>query len=161
MEIERKWIIKGKPNLNAKTNYKILTYYLSSNEAYIRIRESIPVSKIEKPMCRYKLTIKGHGELAREEVEFVMDEDKYNRLKSLCNKKPIVKDFYEFEIDNHNVEVSLVDNSWWYMEIEFKSVDEANEYKIPKELSDVIIRDVTFDREYKMDEYWNKTRLNM
>ena len=71
----------------------------------------------------------------------------------------IVKDYYVYTHNGHTLEVSLVDpgteNEFLYGEVEFESVEEAMAYEWPFEGA----VDVTKDDSFKMNRYWERTRL--
>lgn len=158
MEIERKWLLDAKWVSNVllvsypvDSHYQIEQSYLSINPE-VRIRHIVTIDgDFEYP---YKLTIKGNGDLIREEVELPLSNDQYTSLLTLLdNKVPIQKDVYIYQINRYRIEVVKVDNEWAYAEVEFESKDEADQYCFPFPY----IEEVTYDNDYKMKNYWCST----
>lgn len=151
MEIERKFLINGFPNLPVKSISKIEQGYLSIDpEIRIRDREGVLP----------RMAIKGDGDLSREEIEFDIDHDSYEELKRFIGKPFITKTYMSFYLGKDlKVECSLVDegtpNEFYYAEIEFKTEEEALAFKP----WDFMVKEVTYDSEYKMKNYWKRTRL--
>ena len=153
MEIERKFLIHSFPEFPVVEENLIQQYFLSV-DPYVRIR-----SKVSGERTSYKLCIKGSGSLSREEVEFPIDEDSFRRLTAICGLEPVVKIQKIYDLDGLTLECNLVDagtdNGFMYAEIEFETDSEAESFVPPPFLS----REVTYDESYKMNRYWEKTRL--
>ena len=159
MEIERKWLLNKLPNLKPVKRYIVEAVYLVANDDQeVRIRKLTPLNG---GISSHVITLKGAGDISRPEFEIEITENTYNGLRSYVgNKQPIIKDFYEYKLpDGHKLEVSIVDNSWCYAEIEFKSKEKAVNYKIPRALGEVAVEEITYDWLYKMKNYWRATRL--
>ena len=78
----------------------------------------------------------------------------------VAGKEPIKKHKRCYVLpDGHILECSLVDEgkdtSFMYAEVEFRSVKEAEEFSPPEFLK----KEVTYDNSYKMNNYWQRTRL--
>ena len=71
----------------------------------------------------------------------------------------INKFYYTIPINNYVLTVGMVDkdtiNEFCYGEIEFKDEQEANNFIAPKWFG----KEVTYDKSYKMKNYWKRTRL--
>ena len=165
MEIERKWLLSMVPDCNEYYKYDTNQLYLSAETPEVRIRSKLSLisplepESAEPRIPNYKLTIKSAGTLSREEVEFSLTQDEYNRLKSTVEGRPIHKTYYVFPLGHDlELEVSLVDQSWIYGEVEFKSEEQANSFIFPFPECNPI--EVTSDSFYKMKNYWKRTRLN-
>lgn len=151
METERKFLLSSFPTgLPVKEECVVYQYFLSV-EPYVRIRE-----KQKNGRSSYKLTIKGDGTLSREEVEFDLDKDKFERLKNLCDKPPVEKIFKAYSLpDGKILECSLVDKDFYYAEVEFESETDAEKF-VP---TFDFLKETTYDKNFKMNEYWKVTRL--
>lgn len=151
METERKFLLSSFPTgLPVKEECVVYQYFLSV-EPYVRIRE-----KQKNGRSSYKLTIKGDGTLSREEVEFDLDKDKFERLKKLCDKPPVEKIFKAYSLpDGKTLECSLVDKDFYYAEVEFESETDAEKF-VP---TFDFLKETTYDKNFKMNEYWKVTRL--
>lgn len=170
MEIERKWLISEFASAPMILNCVIFSRYLTCSDVEVRIRHVTSVSyhntedvmnycpgMIQYP---YKMTIKGPGKISRVEVERGITEEEYNDLSGIVSYDPIVKKYRIVRMGKYAVEMSQVDDAFLYAEVEFESEDEANNFVIPEELSRVIIKEVTDDPDYKMKNYWKRTRVN-
>ena len=151
MEIERKFLINEFPsNLSEIERADMYQAYLSTTPV-VRIRK-----KSKQGENSYKLCIKGEGTLVREEVEFSISEDEFLRLSNIINNKFIHKEFRTYKLENYILECSKVDfngkNIFYYAEIEFNSVEEANNFTAPEFLKN----EVTEKTGYTMKDYWER-----
>lgn len=155
MEIERKFLFDKIPKeLSIVKKYYVEQGYLSI-EPEVRIRKKQSDSE-----ALYIICIKSNGELIREEVEINIPQGQYNTLKNIIDKEFITKEFYEFKLYDGNIlEFSIVDKEmateFMYGEVEFMSVEDANNFKVPEFFG----QEVTYDKDYKMKNYWKKTRI--
>lgn len=149
MEIERKWILQRVPTeFRLVKNSHVEQFYVSTNPE-VRLRHN-PASK--EP---FRITVKGEGSLTREEIETEISEDFYNQLKDFVGKPPIKKNYSVFNCGGYPLTVSVVDDgAFIYAEIEFESEEQARDYQFP--IDDAI--EVTDDSNYKMKNYWLRTR---
>lgn len=155
MEIERKWLLNSLPDLNWDHRYEVHQSYLSYGNPEVRIRtkKSIYDNEVFSP----RMTFKSDGTIAREEIEFDISEESYNKLLNLVNGEYITKDFCIYWFDGYELEISVVDNNAFvYCEVEFDSIEDAEKFILP--FSDAI--EITYNSEYKMKNYWKKTRMN-
>lgn len=160
MEIERKFLLRSQPVgmvLIGSTTDK--QYYFSVNPE-VRIRKKVDVNG----RAEYRLTFKGEGSLVRKEQEISIAADDFDGLVDIINEcynaDPIRKEYKVYALpDGKRVEVSTVDSTFTYCEVEFNTVHEANTWKIPDELLPYVIEEVTDKPEYKMKNYWKRTRL--
>lgn len=149
MEIERKWILQRVPTeFRLVKNTQMEQFYVSTSPE-VRLRHN-PASN--EP---FRITIKGEGTLSREEIETKISENFYNQVKEFVNKTPIKKDYYIFNCGGYPLEVSIVDDgAFIYAEIEFETEEQARNYQLP--IDDAV--EVTDNPEYKMKNYWLRTR---
>lgn len=149
MEIERKWILKRVPTeFRLVRNSQIEQFYLSTSPE-VRLRHN-PASN--EP---FRITVKGEGTLSREEIETKISENFYNQIKEFVGKPPIKKDYSIFNCGGYPLAVSVVDNGEFiYAEVEFESEEQALNFQLP--IDDAV--EVTDNSEYKMKNYWLRTR---
>lgn len=149
MEIERKWILQKVPTeFRLVRNSQIEQFYVSTNPE-VRLRHN-PASN--EP---FRITVKGEGTLTREEIETKVSENFYNQLKDFVGKPPITKDYSIFNCGGYPLAVSVVDDGVFiYAEVEFESEEQARNFQLP--IDDAI--EVTENPEYKMKNYWLRTR---
>lgn len=160
MEIERKWLLKGFPSdiYKIRRKYFINQSYLST-QGEVRIR-SMEELNINESSFEYFLSFKTTGNLVREEVEIQIDLDTYKRLFDMIDYSPIQKEYRQYYVAGFIVEISKVDNEWYYAEVEFESEKDAMEFTFP--FQDLVIQEVTNDPKFKMKNYWNrKHNINM
>ena len=156
MEIERKWLIVGDyPKDGFKIHAMVAQSYISINPE-VRVRSYMPIKSKLHSDAPYLMTIKGDGDLIRKEIEFPISLEAYNDcLRFAGNKNPVIKDYYVYDYDGYEIELSIVDNgAFIYAEVEFISEEEANKFVFP--WKNVI--EITEDSSYKMKNYWNRTR---
>lgn len=164
LEIERKWLVDTShfQNLiNAYPVYKrlhIYQMYVSTNPE-LRFRRQ---REFGTDNYQYIVDYKTDGDLVRE--EYTLNITHYDKMFNpslakfvidcLFLPNPIIKEYHCLNLpDGHHLEISLVDNRWSYVEIEFDSEDEATTYKLPDELNN-IFTEVTGNPNYKMKNYW-------
>ena len=174
-EIERKWIVdyslieylKTAPGVRKVRHLNNLQGYLSVKPE-VRYRSALDVDTRE---TYYYIAYKSDGDLCREEYELpvsissalkfakVIREDK--SIREYRKSKFINKDYYVFEYNGVEFEISIVDNdkNFTYMEIEFKDIESAISYIIPELIDKFVLKEVTSDASYKMKNYWKRTRL--
>jgi len=153
-EIEIKLLMSGFPQ-SVEPFYQadVNQFYLCVSPE-IRMRE-----KIDKDCATYKQTIKSTGDLIRTEIEFDVSKDIYLKSLGLISKTPIHKDYKKYKLQNGLIlEVSFVDGTFYYGEIEFSNIEDAKHWVVPNEIGEYIIKNVTYDASYKMKNYWNNTR---
>lgn len=161
MEIERKWLFESPEVAKDKCELYEKFDYL---QGYISVDPEIRISKKrvvgEEP--KFKLTIKSKDLLERIEVEKPLTSMEYTQLRAVANiarEQMITKTIYDYIYDGHHLTIGIVDEGkpteFCYGEIEFNSVQEATNFVAP----DWFGPDVTYDKRYKMSEYWKRTRL--
>lgn len=162
-EIERKWLLKSLPSFTKNTTATLVEQSYLSMEPEVRIRMKY---KLFAPPD-YIMTIKGgNNDLVRDEDELILMDYQYNTILKSIGRDPIRKDYYRYAIDGTDLifEVSVVDkgtlNQFYYVEVEFKTIEEAKKFNLPtwfiNETSPV---EVTYDQMWKMKNYWKRTRL--
>lgn len=163
-EIERKFLMTG--FLNKSDFNKIIEgfykqFYLSISPE-VRFREDSQLfdKKLDFWTTSYLQEIKSSGNLSRREIPIGINSEQYEEVLKIVNKSPIHKYYKIYKFGNRNFAVCHVDNEWFYGEIEFDTEEEANAWVIPEKLKPYITKEVTYDPNYKMKNYWKRTRLN-
>lgn len=158
MEIERKWLLKCFPNtLKLLEEVEVSQGYLSTEETEVRIRE---YTHTDTNHINYLLTVKGSGDIERPEAEEYVSKSFFEEVVEIIGKPLIHKDFRKYRLpDGRVLEVSHVDagtkHEFYYAEIEFDNIEEAESYQL--EIPE-IIEDITYNKYYKMKNYWRRTR---
>lgn len=167
-EIEKKYLINKFPkHLNVISESII-------EQIYLKITDDIEsrVMNIIYPDgdLKYILTSRGSGELARENIECEITFNHYNDLLNTyaeyhCNAPAIIKEQKILEIPdtNYRIEYNIVDKNisggWRYIEVKFKSIEEAENFDMTKYISNAV--EITNHSEFKMKNYWLVTRSNI
>ena len=145
MEIERKWLI-DKNNIP----YDLSKYeFLEIEQAYLCFKPTIRIRRIINK-DRYIFTMKSSSKdngLSREEYEIEISKTMYDELLSKKKGLMLSKTRYKVPYDSYMMEIDLFHNeyeSFAYMEIEFKTVEEANAYVAPC----WVIKELTGDKKY-------------
>ena len=166
MEIERQWLFDiDKVPEQFRFGCKDMEQSYLNLEPEVRLRKETSKLIFElafKSYTTYWITIKGNGDLSREEINKQMTKEEYETLKKIGNiteDKVIRKTHWNFYIDQYKLELNIVDkgtkNEFCYGEIEFNSEEEALAFKP----LDWFGKEVTYDNSYKMKNYWKRTRL--
>ena len=155
LEIERKFLMDGFPiGLQLLAEAEIEQGYISFTPE-VRIRKAVDrfTGKEE-----FKITIKGDGDLARTEIETEVTSDFYYDTVDFIDDRMIVKDYKKYKLGPWKLEVAHVDpgTDWefYYAEIEFPTVEDAKDFVVPSYFG----REITFNDDYKMKNYWKRTR---
>ena len=159
LEIERKWLVSGFPEeIQPKKASMIEQSYLIAGDSEVRIRHAEPIEGYPPFMSSYKMTLKGPGTLARKEIETELTDVQFLKLMKFLDKDqpPIIKEFYIYNMGGKRIEISRVDGSWYYAEVEFKSDENFFIYQFP--WPELVIKEVTNVEKYKMKNYWRQTR---
>lgn len=140
-EIERKFL------LGEQIDLKDLDW-VEINQSYIGVN---PVSRVRKMGNKYFYNQKGTGTLVREENEKEISEDTYNKIIKYRIGRTINKLRYRIPLDNE-----LVAELDYYLddlsplvtvEVEFKSLEDANAFVVPNWFG----KEITEDVRYKND----------
>ena len=161
MEIERKWVVEDWPEGLPLIKTQDMRQGYISVRPTVRIREEA----LRGGETEYIVCFKSDGLLAREEVEIPVSENDFRRLEGIIGKPLIRKVRRVYRLpDGNELEVNLVDadqpESYMYAEIEYASVDEAENYFPGPELQDYLSNEVTGVPGSSMGAYWERTRLN-
>ena len=151
-EIERKWLLSGFPELNDSdllVATDIVQAYLSkTNNEEVRIRG-------KKEFHKYQLDRKTGEGLIRDEVSVDITKETFEKLYRLIfnmsDSRVIHKEYRRYH-DPHtglHLEMSLVNNQFYYCEIEFESEDSAREFQPYPWMGE----EVTDDSRWSMSSY--------
>ena len=145
MEIERKWLI----DIDSIPYDLSKLDYLDIEQAYISFNPTIRIRKISN-LNEYILTIKSSSKdngLSRQEYEINISEDEYNNLLSKKEGLTLSKTRYRVKQDKLLFEIDLFHKEYEglaYMEIEFDSTEQANNYVAPSWVK----RELTYDHNF-------------
>ncbi|MBR1865725.1 MAG: CYTH domain-containing protein [Lachnospiraceae bacterium] len=141
MEIERKFLIQKE---HIPTGFETYPHH-QFEQAYI-ITE--PVLRIRKQDSSYILTYKGQGFMKREEVEFPLTEEAYQKLLSKTEGNIITKTRYRIpEKENLTIEFDVFHGLFEGLllaEVEFPSEEAALAYQPPVWFGKEVTRETTF-----------------
>ncbi len=155
IEIERKWLVSGflDEHLNCIHSAVVKQGYISTAPA-VRIRSAESGGK-----TNYVLCFKGKGTLCRKEFEMELTKEQFDELCTFLCGELVVKNYKVYKLSGgETLEVSLVDEgkptSFYYAEVEFDSVEKAENFIPPAFLGE----EKTHDENFSMSSYWKKTR---
>lgn len=140
MEIERKFVVKYLPEGIDDAPYTDI------RQSYISVE---PVIRIRKADDEYILTIKGRGDISREEKEIFISRQEYENLRKKAETREVVKRRYFYPLeDGHTAEIDIYEgelDGFKIVEVEFESIEEAEAFTPP----DFFGKDVSRIDDYK------------
>ena len=154
-EIERKFLIDSFPaELPLKEEFQVYQAYLSIDPE-VRIRRNAVGSQD----TAYFIDLKSGTGMVRHEVEIPISKEHFYALAEMVARPFITKDFRIYHLPGGlELECSHVDkgtpNEFMYAEVEFPSIEAAESF----EPLSVFKEDVTYNPDYKMKNYWKRTR---
>jgi len=153
-EIERKFLLSGFPDaLPLTQECRVEQFYLSV-EPEVRLR-----AEYRGDRCFCTETVKSSGLLCRNEIQTAVDRKFYDAALALVGKPPIRKDYRRYRLRGGlTLEVSLVDEAFYYGEVEFPDAAAAAAWTAPEALGPALLREVTEEAAFKMKNYWKRTR---
>ena len=156
LEIERKFLMDGFPiGLEIISEVDIEQGYVST-EPEVRIRKAVDRNTGRE---EFRMTLKGEGTLTRNEIETSITSDFYYDTVDFLEVNMIQKDYKKYKLGQWKFEVAHVDpgtdNAFFYGEIEFPTEEDAKDFIVPNYFG----REITFNEDYKMKNYWKRTRL--
>ena len=139
MEIERKFLTKTIP-------FDITKYpFLQLTQAYV---STSPTIRIRRSNEDYILTVKGKGQLAREEFELPLTQAEYEALLQKCEGVPVAKKRYLVPLEQGlTAEVDLYEGALAGLmttEVEFPSIDAAESFCPPAWFGEDISRNPAY-----------------
>ena len=149
-EIERKWLMREFPEHLECIQRAIVKQFYITFEPELRVRKKRYLTLSEN-IVEYNLESKTNGELVREEAKTSLYPYQYKILESFfCNENNSLIKYYKiYKLGKYELEVSRVDNKFYYAEIEFDTVSEASNFITPAWFG----REVTYDCNWKMKNY--------
>ena len=162
MEIERKWMVTGWP----QADYPLLSEQ-SMRQGYVSVSPTVRIREeaMKDGETEYILCFKSSGGLARKEIEMAVPKEKFLELEDLIGRPLIPKVRRTFLLpDGLKLEVNHVDEGlpteFWYAEIEYGSIEEAENWKPSDDYLETFLSDeVTLDPSQTMGASWVRTRL--
>jgi len=141
MEIERKFLIKKEQlpnNLESYPSSQLEQAYVLTN----------PVLRIRKKNHSYILTYKGPGLMKREEVEFPLSKEAYEKLLSKTDGNIITKTRYQIP-ENNNLTIELdifsgIFEGLYLAKVEFPDEESALTYQAPEWFGPDVSNENTF-----------------
>ena len=138
MEIERKFLVREMPHLEGCEKSEIVQGYISLT----------PETRIRKRDNKYYLTIKGEGDVVREETEKEVSEKEGKELFSQVESKLIEKTRYLINIGRYIAELDIYKNhleGLVVVEVEFETEADANNFVPPLWFGE----DISKNKEYR------------
>ena len=139
MEIERKFLIDKLPeDFESYPHHKIEQGYLCTD----------PAIRIRRQDDKYIFTYKSGGLLAREEYNLPLNKEAYEHLKPKADGIIITKTRYKIPFGEYTIELDIFEGELSPLiaaEIEFPSIEEANDFKAPEWFGE----EVTYDGRYQ------------
>lgn len=129
VEVERKWLMDGYPDLPMDKEVLQWQAYLCFEPVTVRIRRITG-----EGWAHYLLTIKGKGTISRTEVELPLEAEQFEALAALAVAPSATKRLRYYKLPGgHTLECSLVDEdektAFYYAEVEFESEQQAAEFE--------------------------------
>lgn len=145
MEIERKFLVKELPKfLKSKKNVSIEQSYLSFD----------PEIRIRKWGSKYFLTVKGNGDISRDEFEIEITKAVYDEFFPKVIGRTILKTRYSIPMYDTVQNIAYIAELDIYknikypectVEVEFETEEEAKLFNVPKWFG----KEITYDKKYK------------
>lgn len=148
MEIERKWLINKEDLpvglLESCPLSRVDQGYLNPNDEYlIRVRHNVHMKSPD--VETWKMEVKSRGLFVRDEFRVDISPEQFKEIYEKCPKKISKTRYYHF-VDDVQYEIDFYDDyDFLTLEIEFKSVEEAESFEAP----DWFGEDVTMNPDYK------------
>jgi len=141
-EIERKFLVSTIPPDIIDQFQALLVHqgYISSDPAEQQVR-------VRSKGVDFFLTVKGKGQLERDEVEIKLSAEQFDALWPLTEGRRIEKKRYEIPYQEHTIELDLFEGALSGLvvaEVEFASVEESQTLLLP----DWFGKEVTEDARY-------------
>ncbi len=160
-EIERKFLIRSSYEITKTPieELEIMQNYLAVNkEEEVRIRSMIDINEDNK--YSHHLDIKAGEGLIRDEFKKSISKETFYSLMKNIKAKPIIKNRYLYEYKDYIIEIDVYLNKELkdlrIIEVEFKSLEDANSFILPKWLFNLSVVEVTYNKDYKNANLWKK-----
>lgn len=162
MEIERKFLIRAIPGGKIKkVAFTSQGYFSFDPEVRFRAKQYLePFTLKPTGDMQYFATIKSAGTKVRDEVEGLISEEFFQHMTAVIGKSFITKWQYDMEHKGYEITANIVDKdlptSFMYAEVEFDSEEEMEKFVWP--WPNLLIKEVSDDPAYYMQNYWKRTR---
>jgi len=141
IETERKFLMKGLPNLNYDKIVQIKQdYFIGDGESVSRVRLSSNNNDIIYTYTKKTPISKG----SNYEDEYEIPVDEYYKLL-MKTRKTLNKTRHVYSHNNHKFEIDVFSNGMIMMEVE---MEELGDIDFPEEIEGYIEREVTGDSRY-------------
>ena len=137
MEIERKFLVDKIPSLNSLKSHEI-------TQAYISVT---PEVRVRKKGEKYYRTEKGEGAMIREEIEYEISMEEYEKGVELCEGRLLEKTRYYIPDAPYTIELDIYHGKHEGLvvcEIEFDTEENANAYTPKPWFGKEITHDISF-----------------
>ena len=150
LEIEKRYLISS-DNIEKILRNDFIDFKSETLEQFYLIATIEKTLRYRKEGDRYiKNSKKGNG-LVREELEEEVSKSEYKRAKKERIGGIIKKTRYSFTIDQYHFELDIFKGKLKglrILEVEFKDIEEANNFKMPAILQPLIIKEITNETIY-------------
>jgi len=150
LEIEKRYLCNAK-ELMKYLKRNSISYIIQKLEQFYLVAKPGETLRYRKEDKRYLKNQKFGNGLIREEKEKEISKKEYLKAKSKNRAGIIKKDRIKFIIDNHIYELDIFKGTLEglaILEIEFKDIYSAKDFKIPSSLKPFIIKDITNESIY-------------
>ena len=160
MEIERRWLVNGWPELEHAAVIQMDQGYFATHPA-VRVRREAR----QGGPCQYIVCFKGKGGLVREEIELPVTAEQYQALAGMLTGPMIQKEQRRYPLPGGLIlEVNQVDRDldtgFFYAEVEFPDEAAAWAWVPPENLRNYLSRETTGQSGESMAAYWARTRVS-
>ncbi len=150
-EVERKWLLPSHFNMPLNIDERLNTcqFYIDN----IRIRQIIKSATNDVNRSKYFITVKGDGTISRNEWEAEIPQWVYHQLFMTHATNPVIhKTIHKIFLANLILEIHVYFGKLKdliILECEFIDEAQANNFKLPSEIREQVIREVTNDVRYQ------------
>lgn len=147
-EIERKYLLKDSITVLidklALKKHKIKQYYTT-----ITPSKGVRYRKMDD---HYFKTIKKGKGASRDEKEFEITKETFEKKLKKCIKKPLQKERYFLELEGREYSIDVFKKrlkGLYLLEVEFPDIESFETFDLPKILQMHVLKDVSFDEAFK------------
>lgn len=145
LEIERRYLFNS-CKIKKLLKQKGISYIISEMEQFYLKATSEETLRFRKEDFTYIKNIKKGTGLVREEIENEISKEEYQEAKALNLGGIIKKERLKFIIDNNRFELDIFHDKLKglsILEVEFISLKDAQNFKMPKVLTPFVIKEIT------------------
>jgi len=150
LEIERRYLFNS-CNIDKLFKKEGISYIISNMEQFYLKATSEETLRFRKEDDKYIKNIKRGSGLVREEIEEEIPKSSFLEAKSLNLGAVIKKDRFKFIIEGNRFELDIFKDNFKglaILEIEFKNLKEAQNFKMPTILKSRIVKEITNESIY-------------